>query len=126
MGIEGQLPLDEDMIERAADTLHDLVGYHLKQGVTNPYIDADDYVKRLCRVHAEQTLNAAFYGVAKMQTWTVPCGVSSRRASTRPTGCLLPRHPELQGVSAALVGDTGARPSARAGDTSECGYDDYE
>lgn len=38
----------------------------------------------------------------------------------------MPRHPELQGVSAALVGDTGARPSVRAGDTSECGYDDYE
>ena len=70
MGNMEQIPLDDDMIERAADTLHDLVGHHLKQGVTNPYIDADDYVKRLCRVHAEQTLNAAFYGVAKMQTWT--------------------------------------------------------
>ena len=70
MYIEGQLPLDEDMIERAGATLNDLVGHQLKRGVNNPYIDVDDYVKRLCRVYAEQTLNAAFHGVAKMQTWT--------------------------------------------------------
>ena len=38
----------------------------------------------------------------------------------------MPRHPELQGVSAALVGDTGTRPSVRAGDTSEWEHDDYE
>lgn len=70
MGYMKQLPLDEDMIERAGATLNDLVGHQLKRGVNNPYIDADDYVKRLCRVYAEQTLNAAFHGVAKMQTWT--------------------------------------------------------
>ena len=70
MGKNEQLPLDEDMIERAGATLNDLVGHHLKRGVNNPYIDADDYVKRLCRLYAEQTLNAAFHGVAKMQTWT--------------------------------------------------------
>ena len=70
MGNMEQIPLDDDMIERAADTLHDLVGHHLKRGVNNPYIDVDDYVKRLCRLYAEQTLNAAFHGVAKMQTWT--------------------------------------------------------
>lgn len=38
----------------------------------------------------------------------------------------MPRHPELQGVTRRPVGDTGARPSTRAGDTSECGYDDGE
>lgn len=38
----------------------------------------------------------------------------------------MPRHPELQGVTDCPVGDTGVRPSARAGDTSECGHDDYE
>lgn len=65
-----QLPLDDDMIERAASTLNDLVGHQMKRGVTNPYIDVDDYVKRLCRLYAEQTLNAAFHGVAQMQTWT--------------------------------------------------------
>ena len=70
MGKNEQLPFDEDMIERAGATLNDLVGHHLKHGASNPYIDADDYVKRLCRLYAEQTLNAAFYGVAKMQTWT--------------------------------------------------------
>lgn len=70
MGIEGQLPLDDDMIERAGATLNDLLGHQIKRGVNNPYIDADDYVKRLCRVYAEQTLNAAFHGVAAMQTWT--------------------------------------------------------
>lgn len=70
MDIEGQLPLDEDMIKRAGATLNDLVGHHLKRGVNNTYIDVDDYVKRLCRLYAEQTLNAAFHGVAKMQTWT--------------------------------------------------------
>ena len=36
----------------------------------------------------------------------------------------MPRHPELQGVTNRLVGDTGARPSTRAGDTSEYWYDD--
>lgn len=70
MGYMEQLPLDEDMIERAGATLNDLVGHQLKRGVNNPYIDVDDYVKRLCRLYAEQTLNAAFHGVAKMQTWT--------------------------------------------------------
>lgn len=70
MGYMEQLPLDEDMIERAGATLNDLVGHHLKRGVNNPYIDVDDYVKRLCRLYAEQTMNAAFHGVAKMQTWT--------------------------------------------------------
>lgn len=70
MGYMKQLPLDEDMIERVADMLHDLVGHHLKQGVKNPYIDVDDYVKRLCRLYAKRILNAAFHGVAKMQTWT--------------------------------------------------------
>ena len=49
MGYMKQLPLDEDMIERAGATLNDLVGHQLKRGVNNPYIDADDYVKRLCR-----------------------------------------------------------------------------
>lgn len=39
---------------------------------------------------------------------------------------MMTRHPELQGVSRRLVGDTGARPSARAGDTSEWEHDDYE
>jgi len=38
----------------------------------------------------------------------------------------MPRHPELQGVTDRLVGDTGARPSTRAGDASELVYDDYE
>ena len=38
----------------------------------------------------------------------------------------MPRHPELQGVTSRLVGDTGARPSMRAGDTSEYWYDDDE
>lgn len=70
MGNMEQIPLDDDMIERAGDMLNDLVGHHLKQGVNNPYIDVDDYAKRLCRLYAEQTLNAAFHGVAKMQTWT--------------------------------------------------------
>lgn len=70
MDVEGPIPFDEDMIERAGATLNDLVGHHLKRDASNPYIDADDYVKRLCRLYAEQTLNAAFYGVAKMQTWT--------------------------------------------------------
>ena len=70
MGKNEQLPLDEDMIERAGATLNDLVGHHIKRGAGNPYIDVDDHVKRLCRLYAEQTLNAAFYGVAKMQTWT--------------------------------------------------------
>lgn len=70
MGYMKQLPFDEDMIERAGATLNDLVGHHLKHGASNPYIDVDDYVKRLCRLYAEQTLNAAFHGVAKMQTWT--------------------------------------------------------
>lgn len=70
MGKNEQLPLDEDMIERAGATLNDLVGHHIKRGASNPYIDVDDHVKRLCRLYAEQTLNAAFHGVAKMQTWT--------------------------------------------------------
>ena len=70
MGNMEQLPLDDDMIERATSTLNDLVGHQVKRGVTNPYIDVDDYVKRLCRLYAEQTLNAAFHGVTKMQTWT--------------------------------------------------------
>lgn len=38
----------------------------------------------------------------------------------------MPRHPELQGVTVCPVGDTGAHPSTRAGDTSGCGYDDDE
>ena len=38
----------------------------------------------------------------------------------------MPRHPELQGVTVVPVGDTGARPSTRAGDTSEWEHDDYE
>lgn len=38
----------------------------------------------------------------------------------------MPRHPELQGVTVVPVGDTGGRPSTRAGDTSEWEYDDYE
>lgn len=38
----------------------------------------------------------------------------------------MPRHPELQGVTDRPVGDTGARPSTRAGDTSEWEHDDYE
>lgn len=38
----------------------------------------------------------------------------------------MPRHPELQGVTPRLVGDTGVRSAMRAGDTSECGYDDDE
>ena len=38
----------------------------------------------------------------------------------------MPRHPELQGVTPCPVGDTGVRSSVRAGDTSECGYDDDE
>lgn len=70
MGNIEQLPLDDDMIERAGAMLNDLLGHQLKRGVTNPYIDVDDYVKRLCRLYAEQTLNAAFHGVAAMQTWT--------------------------------------------------------
>lgn len=70
MSKDEQLPFDEDMIERAGATLNDLVGHHIKRGAGNPYIDVDDYVKRLCRLYAEQTLNAAFHGVAKMQTWT--------------------------------------------------------
>ena len=70
MDVEGPIPFDEDMIERAGATLNDLVGHHIKHGASNPYIDVDDYVKRLCRLYAEQTLNAAFHGVAKMQTWT--------------------------------------------------------
>ena len=70
MGKNEQLPFDDTMIERAGATLNDLVGHQLKHGVNNSYIDADDYVKRLCRLYAEQTLAAAFYGVAKMQTWT--------------------------------------------------------
>lgn len=70
MGYMEQLPLDDDMIERAGATLNDLLGHQIKRGVNNPYIDVDDYVKRLCRLYAVQTLNAAFHGVAKMQTWT--------------------------------------------------------
>ena len=38
----------------------------------------------------------------------------------------MPRHPELQGVTNRLVGDTGSRPSTRAGDASELVYDDDE
>ena len=38
----------------------------------------------------------------------------------------MPRHPELQGVTVVPVGDTGARPSSRTGDPSECWYDDDE
>ena len=38
----------------------------------------------------------------------------------------MPRHPELQGVTVVPVGDTGVRPSTRAGDTSGCVYDDDE
>ena len=38
----------------------------------------------------------------------------------------MPRHPELQGVTRRPVGDTGALPAVRAGDTSECVYDDDE
>lgn len=38
----------------------------------------------------------------------------------------MPRHPELQGVTDRLVGDTGARPSTRAGDTSEWEHDNDE
>ena len=81
MSKDEQLPFDEDMIERAGATLNDLVGHHLKHGASNPYIDVDDYVKRLCRVYAEQTLNAAFHGVAKMHTWTAEQVLESGRAS---------------------------------------------
>lgn len=38
----------------------------------------------------------------------------------------MPRHPELQGVTDRLVGDTGARPSMRVGDASEWEHDDDE
>ena len=38
----------------------------------------------------------------------------------------MPRHPELQGVTSRPVGDTGVRTSVRAGDTSECGYDNEQ
>lgn len=38
----------------------------------------------------------------------------------------MPRHPELQGVTNRLVGDTGTRPSTRASDASEWEHDDYE
>lgn len=80
MDVEGPIPLDEDMIERAGATLNDLVGNHIKSGVNNPYIDMDDYVKHLCRLYAQQILNAAFHGVAKMHTWTAEQVRESGRA----------------------------------------------
>ena len=53
-------------------------------------------------------------------------GVSALTGHTTTWRCVMPRHPELQGVTVVPVGDTGARPSTRAGDTSECVYDDDE
>lgn len=64
---EENLPLDEDMVNRAAKAMEALVGPLLVGQADNPYLDAEQYTKALCKAYTEQVLNAAFHGIASLE-----------------------------------------------------------
>lgn len=64
---EENLPLDEDMVNRATKAMEALVGPLLAGQADNPYLDAEQYTKALCKAYAEQVLNAAFHGLGRIE-----------------------------------------------------------
>lgn len=60
---EENLPLDENMVNRATRAMEALVGPLLAGQADNPYLDAEQYTNALCKAYTEQVLNAAFHGL---------------------------------------------------------------
>lgn len=63
---EENLPLDENMVNRATRAMEALIGPLLAEQADNPYLDADQYTKALCKAYTEQVLNAAFHDLARL------------------------------------------------------------
>lgn len=107
---EENLPLDEDMVNRATKAMEALVGPLLAGQADNPYLDAEQYTKALCKAYADQVLNAAFHGLGRIE-WATKEQVREERKpgpshKYATIGVNLERHDEAADIDKRLRDDS--------------------